>query len=623
MQETRQREVDTQVFKYVGVAGIDKPRIVQVGYHATFLDQLHQQVGLARLLVRRLYRTRHFVFDEGRQAMSPAVSKEMMNDDQSPESRAQGAERSGCCLAPAALALFLVIAACSPATYTSQAVPPGTAEATAIAQPVSATLTALPTPPPPAATPLPTNTPLPATSTPTPTMERQQASPTPSSSPTGDRRSATSTPEPIQSTNTLTPIPGPAVWEQDITLNTYGWQAALIPTGPDDPIYPYPRLDFDAVTGPVPRTYRAVFIQNGYVQLVVVPELGGRILRWTDRTTGRQLFYTNPVVKPTHWGYRGWWLATGGMEWAFPTEEHGLNEYRPWQYELLWNGVRVWDTDDRTGLTVEVTIYLDGGRSYFTLIPRITNPTNEAQPHQFWANAMLTLSDYNAPSPDLTFILPDDAVTIHSTGDGSLPGPGGQMGWPVHNGRDFSHYSEWHQYMGVFANPAQADFVGAYDLGADQGMVRVFPHAIATGVKIFCLGDLPSELWTDDGSRYFELWGGLTPTFWDYRTLEPGASVAWSERWYPVSGIGGYNWANEEAAIRLVPSGERAEVAVATTRSLNGTVVLRRGGVEVQRWEAFITPGQPFRATGGPAPGGGDWGVQVLEGGAVIAQMGP
>jgi HAMP domain-containing protein len=50
VQEARQREVDTQVFKYAGVAGIDKPRIVQVGYQAVFLDQLRRQVGLTRLV---------------------------------------------------------------------------------------------------------------------------------------------------------------------------------------------------------------------------------------------------------------------------------------------------------------------------------------------------------------------------------------------------------------------------------------------------------------------------------------------------------------------------------------------------------------------------------------------
>jgi len=506
-----------------------------------------------------------------------------------------------------ALLLLGFVAACRSAASPAQV--------TAVSQSASPTPTARPTEPP-TSTPIPpTSTQHPPTAFPVP-VATLTGQPTirPTGQPTTPPR--TSTPPP------LPPVSGPAVWEQEITLNTYGWQDALILTSPDDPIYPYPRLDFDAVAGPAPRAYRAVFIQNGYVQLVVVPELGGRILRWTDLVTGRQLFYVNPVIKPTHWGYRGWWLATGGMEWAFPEEEHGLNEYRPWQYELLWNGVRVWDTDDRTGMTVEVTIQVDGEHSYFTLTPRITNPTGAAQSYQFWANGMLSLSDYNAPSPDLTFILPADAVTVHSTGDGGLPSPGGQMTWPVYNGRDFSRYSEWHQYLGVFARPAQADFVGAYDLGSDQGIVRVFPHTVATGVKIFCMGDLPSSLWTDDSSRYFELWAGLTPTFWDYWTLQPGASVSWNERWYPVSGIGGYNWANEEAAIRLTPSGDSAELAVATSRALNGTVVLRRDGTEVQRWDVFIAPGQPFHATGAPASTGGDWGVQVFEGGVVIAQMG-
>jgi hypothetical protein len=34
VQEARKREIDNRVFKYVGVAGVDKPRIVQVGVAA-------------------------------------------------------------------------------------------------------------------------------------------------------------------------------------------------------------------------------------------------------------------------------------------------------------------------------------------------------------------------------------------------------------------------------------------------------------------------------------------------------------------------------------------------------------------------------------------------------------
>jgi hypothetical protein len=244
----------------------------------------------------------------------------------------------------------------------------------------------------------------------------------------------------------------------------------------------------------------------------------------------------------------------------------------------------------------------------------------------------VTLSEANRPSPGLRFVLPDDEVTVHATADESLPGAGQSMSWPIHDGRDYGRYSAWQRYLGVFADPAEAGFFGAYDRQSDQGIVRVFPHEVARGVKLFCLGDLPASLWTDDNSRYVELWAGLTPTFWDEWTLAPGASSRWTEHWYAVSGIGGYNWANEDAAIRITPSGDSAEIAVAMTHAADSTVVLRRGGTEVERWEAHIAPDRPFqatagrasdgRATGGPASNG-DWGVQVLVGDAVIAQMGP
>lgn len=461
------------------------------------------------------------------------------------------------------------------------------------------------------------------TVTPTTWAAHSLSSPTPTPAPPP---TATATPTPItpatqptiQPTIQLTTQPTAqptdqpvAVWEGTVTLNTYGWEQALVPTSPDDPVYPYPRLNFDAVADPAPRTYRAVFLQNEYVQLVVLPELGGRILRWTDRTTGRQLFYANPVIKPTRWGYRGWWLATGGLEWAFPTDEHGLNEYRPWDYQLLWNGIRVWDTDDRTGMKVEVTVQLEAGSSRIAITPYITNPTDEAQPFQFWANAMLTLSDLNLPSTDLTFVLPATEVIVHATGDGALPSPGGLMGWPSYSGRDFSRYPEWRSWLGVFApQAADAGFSGAYDLGTDQGIVRVAPSWVR-GVKLFCAGDLDPELWTDDGSRYFELWGGLTSTFWEDTTLGPGESVGWSEHWYALSGMGGYTWANGEGAVRLTPTGDGVDVAVETARPLRATVILREGEAEAARWQAEVGPGLPFRATWGP--GTGPWGVKVLN----------
>lgn len=49
VQETRSRELDDRLFKYVGVAGIDQPRIVQVGYEAQLVQEIRRQIGLERL----------------------------------------------------------------------------------------------------------------------------------------------------------------------------------------------------------------------------------------------------------------------------------------------------------------------------------------------------------------------------------------------------------------------------------------------------------------------------------------------------------------------------------------------------------------------------------------------
>ena len=48
IQEERVREIDQQSFKYAGVSGVDKPRIVEVGINAKYLGELKKRVGLDR-----------------------------------------------------------------------------------------------------------------------------------------------------------------------------------------------------------------------------------------------------------------------------------------------------------------------------------------------------------------------------------------------------------------------------------------------------------------------------------------------------------------------------------------------------------------------------------------------
>ncbi len=322
--------------------------------------------------------------------------------------------------------------------------------------------------------------------------------------------------------------PAVKVYTEVISLRFYDWRNALVPSSSDDPIYPYPRLDFDRVGGPVNAATTVVVLESPDVRLSIAPEYGGRILRWFDKRANRDVLYVNPIIKPTHWGYRGWWLPIGGMEWAFPTNEHGLDEWWPWMYHAFsgqnYAGVTVSDHEDRTGLDVSVTIVLHAS-GWVAISPRVSNQTSAPQPFQFWVNAMLP---YNEA---LRYALPAREVEVHSTGDETLPAPGQKMSWPIYNGRDFSHAAEWQRYLGVFTAPTLYGYAAVLNPSAHTRLMRIFPANLARGVKLFSLGDLPSEIYTDGDSRYVELWGGYTRTFHDDATLQPGRSITWTEYW--------------------------------------------------------------------------------------------
>ena len=533
------------------------------------------------------------------------------------------------------IAILLMSTAC---TLVISPKPEFTPTPTATETPLPPTDTPTPQPSPTATeTALPTDTPT-ATATPLPPTDTPAPSPTvlpPTATPVGTVETPappTATRQPPTPVPTSPPFSGnaPTVTEGSITINTYDYQSALVPTQPDDPVYPYPRLDHGRVGAPSPQTYRTIVLENRYTQLTILPDLGGRIYKWIDKTSGRNLFYQNPVIKPTQWGNRGWWLATGGMEWALPTDEHGLSEASPWDYETYQDGenagVVLSNTEKHSGLQSEIIISLDTDHNYFTLIPRIFNPTDAPVNYKFWINGMFTLG---APSltPGIEFVLPTDSVTIHSTGDPTLPAPGETMPWSVFNGRDFSRYDNWTNYLGIFAAPhATADFMGAYNHTTNLGVARIFPADIASGAKIFGLGDLDPSLWTDDGSRYFELWGGVAPTFWDERTLNPGEWITWQERWYAVGDMGGFKIATEDAALNLGLTADSVEVAAISTHPLAGTLILRNGETEVTRWGVTLSPALPFRGSYTPAAADlttADWNLSLLDStGQKVASLG-
>jgi hypothetical protein len=170
----------------------------------------------------------------------------------------------------------------------------------------------------------------------------------------------------------------------------------------------------------------------------------------------------------------------------------------------------------------------------------------------------------------------------------------------VHNGTDLSRLGNWNRWLGFFLDPAVGSFVAAYDVGYDEGMVRIPPRnrEAARGVKGFAFGwhdPIPSSNWTDGDSSYVEIHGGPAPTFEDSVTLPAGGRLEWTETWYPVAGLGRLNYANNLVALGLTAHDGQADVAVTTNRPWQGDAILLLDGQERWRRAVFLAPGQPFR----------------------------
>ncbi|MHB0856652.1 MAG: DUF5107 domain-containing protein [Anaerolineae bacterium] len=382
----------------------------------------------------------------------------------------------------------------------------------------------------------------------------------------------------------------------EITIDTYAYEDALY-TDPDRVGHPYSLLARDRIGGPRPKTYQVLRMRNEYLELTLLPALGGRIYQARFLPTGQDLFYNNSVIKPSHWGPadQEWWLAAGGMEWCLPVDEHGYVTAEPWQPHVIPNtdgsatvSMRIEERSRRIATRVDIT--LKPGEGSFHLRTTLTNMDAESKSFQFWMNAMLAPGAHSV-TPGLRFYYPTSEVVVHSRGDSTLPDAHATMAWPVHNGRDLGSYANWRNWLGFFAPNLRQPYTAVYDDGSELGMVRVFPSDVAQGAKLFAFGEgFDSAPYTDDGSQYVEMWGGLTPTFWDYATLEPNATVSWDETWYVLARSGGPSLANAEASLHVSRTAEYLDIVVASPGEHDWTLRVTQGDAVLLSETASVRP---------------------------------
>jgi tetratricopeptide (TPR) repeat protein len=378
----------------------------------------------------------------------------------------------------------------------------------------------------------------------------------------------------------------------------------------------YPYHSFEGYSADAePREWTVVTLENDYIQVFVLPEVGGKVWGAVVKETGHEFIYRNEVMKFRNIALRGPWTS-GGIEFNFGVIGHTPSTATPVDHLLRENPdgsvsciVGAMDLPSRTQWRVEIRLPAD--RAYFETRVLWYNPTPLQQPYYNWMTAAAFARG------DLEMSMPGNAYLQHS---------GQVRTWPV---------DEEGRYLPLYANNAfdghksyhvvgeLHDFFGGYYRDEDYGFGHWARYEEMPGQKLWLWalsreGGVWEDLLTDTDGQYVEFQAGRL--FVQYSPgsqvnpitqvgFDPLSADRWVETWFPLEGIGGLSDASRDGAMHVSLENGRLTIGVNAFRTLSDTLRVWSGdrlvaleGIELAPLEPFhrtlgVGPGEPFRVS--------------------------
>jgi len=406
------------------------------------------------------------------------------------------------------------------------------------------------------------------------------------------------------------------VWEDVLELPT----SLEGPPNPNPPFdlfsftrfnYPYALRDALSDRRAVQR-WRALHLENEYLRVTVLPDLGGHLYSCLDKVSGRDLFYANPSIKKALIGYRGAWAAFG-IEFNFPVS-HNWMSMSPVDFATrsdpdgsgsIWIG----NVDAVYGSSWRVELRLHPARAVLDQAVTLHNRADARHRYYWWSNAAVEVWD------DSRLVYPTAFMATH--------GFTHVQPWPLdEKGRDLSVIrNQTAGPVSLFTYGTREPFVGVYHPQTSTGTVHLASPAELPTHKVWSWGvDAEALEWrralSDNNSAYVELQAGLFRNQETYAFLEPQDTVRFTEYWLPVRGIGGISRATIDGVFHgeRVGRGSRLSLGLNVTRDLPGARVrVRQDGRALLDATVTLSPHETWRHTVDDVRGPSAWTFELLD----------
>lgn len=408
---------------------------------------------------------------------------------------------------------------------------------------------------------------------------------------------------------------GVACWEEVVSIDTYElgepdrfplFLDRRVYQGSSGRVYPLPMIDRIA-DGKRPRAWRAIHVENAYVRLMLLPELGGRIHIAVDKVAGYDMFYRNNVIKPALVGLAGPWIS-GGVEFNWP-QHHRPATFLPVRTRIDREpdgAVVVWhsDLDPLQRMRGMHGVRLRPESSLVEVDVLLHNRTDVAQTFLWWANVAAAIhDDYQSVFPEDVAYVADHArraITAYPHADRPYYGVDYPALAETQSGADRIDFPVRMPVPSSYmVTDTQEEFFGGYDHRAQAGFVHWADRAISPGKKQWTWGggDI-GRAWarqlTDDDGPYVELMAGVfTDNQPDFSWLAPGETRRFSQFWYPIHRIGPARQANRHAAIAVSHTDNGVCVGLITTVERDVELTIRSQDAVIDVWRGRVGPGTP------------------------------